>query len=573
MIDRTKRFLGRGKSTRQGFHRSVSFRASMIMIIIAAGMACSGGRQSGDKNTKDLEYGKFTDFRSTIPEYKELFNLIRVTLTHNQVAFQGKTGLISGFAAGSAYPQIWLRDANTIIPASRYFYEIPNLRSWLIEHLAAQKDDGSLEDWLDSRGKTDKNTTETDQETSAVQAAGQISRILGDVWLDEKTNGEAVLSRLEKAMFYVLDHRFDLQHGLITGAHTADWGDVDIEHADQSAIYADERTHWTCDIYDQSMFYEAAKSLAGMFDGRGLEEKARLWEEKAGDIQRNADRWLWQEDKGFYRVHIHLDSLRHDFDEDDMFAMGGNAEAIVSGLASEEKCRRIIESALARQKSFGISTIGGTLLPPYPKKFFQHPMMDDPFEYQNGGQWDWFGGRIVYAMFEHGFSRQAREKLLEIAKKNMANRGLYEWNSPDGTGRGSAFYSGSAGSLAMALFEGYFGLKIAKDSLELEPKLGSDSASLHIYVPASDLFAAYAYQYDGQTGNIVLRYNSNISGWGKIKILIPDEGPGRVSNKKIDKLSVRKDGARIPFVQSESGQDRFITIETDFQNHILEIER
>jgi hypothetical protein len=573
MIDRTKRFLGRGKSTRQGFHRSVSFRASMIMIIIAAGMACSGGRQSGDKNTKDLEYGKFTDFRSTIPEYKELFNLIRVTLTHNQVAFQGKTGLISGFAAGSAYPQIWLRDANTIIPASRYFYEIPYLRSWLIEHLAAQKDDGSLEDWLDSRGKTDKNTTETDQETSAVQAAGQISRILGDVWLDEKTNGEAVLSRLEKAMFYVLDHRFDLQHGLITGAHTADWGDVDIEHADQSAIYADERTHWTCDIYDQSMFYEAAKSLAGMFDGRGLEEKARLWEEKAGDIQRNADRWLWQEDKGFYRVHIHLDSLRHDFDEDDMFAMGGNAEAIVSGLASEEKCRRIIESALARQKSFGISTIGGTLLPPYPKKFFQHPMMDDPFEYQNGGQWDWFGGRIVYAMFEHGFSRQAREKLLEIAKKNMANRGLYEWNSPDGTGRGSAFYSGSAGSLAMALFEGYFGLKIAKDSLELEPKLGSDSASLHIYVPASDLFAAYAYQYDGQTGNIVLRYNSNISGWGKIKILIPDEGPGRVSNKKIDKLSVRKDGARIPFVQSESGQDRFITIETDFQNHILEIER
>jgi hypothetical protein len=573
MIDRTKRFLGRRKSTRQGFHRSVSFRASMIMIIIAAGMACSGGRQSGDKNTKDLEYGKFTDFRSTIPEYKELFNLIRVTLTHNQVAFQGNTGLISGFAAGSAYPQIWLRDGNTIIPASRYFYEIPYLRSWLIEHLAAQKDDGSLEDWLDSRGKTDKNTTETDQETSAVQAAGQISRILGDVWLDEKTNGEAVLSRLEKAMLYVLDHRFDLQHGLITGAHTADWGDVDMEHADQSAIYADEQTHWTCDIYDQSMFYGAAKSLAGMFDGCGLEEKARLWEEKAGAVQRNADRWLWQEDKGFYRVHIHLDSLRHDFDEDEMFAMGGNAEAIVSGLASEEKCRRIIESALARQKSFGISTIGGTLLPPYPKKFFKHLMMDDPFEYQNGGQWDWFGGRVVYAMFEHGFSRQAREKLLEIAKKNMANRGLYEWDSPDGTGRGSAFYSGSAGSLAKALFEGYFGLKIAKDSLEIEPKLGSDSASVHIYIPATGLFAAYAYQYDGQTGNIVLRYNSNFSGRGKIKVLMPDEGPGRVSDKKINKLSVRKDGARIPFVQSVSGQDRFITIETDFQSHLLEIVR
>jgi len=543
------------------------------MIIIAAGIACSGGPQPVDKNIKDLEYGKFTDFRSTIPEYKELFNLIRATLSHNQVTFQGKTGPISGFAAGSAYPQIWLRDANTIIPASRYFYDIPYLRSWLVEHLAAQKDDGSLEDWLDSRGKTDKNTTETDQETSAVQAAGQISRVLGDSWLEEKTNGEAILSRLEKAMLYVLDHRFDGQRGLVTGAHTADWGDVDMEHADQNAIYADSRTHWTCDIYDQSMFYGAARSLAGMFDGRGLKEKARLWEEKAGSIQKNTDRWLWQEDKGFYRVHIHLDSLRHDFDEDGMFAMGGNAEAILSELASEEKCRRIIESALARQKSFGISTIGGTLLPPYPKKFFKHPMMDDPYEYQNGGQWDWFGGRIVYAMFEHGFSGQAREKLLEIAKKDVANRGLYEWDSPEGTGRGSAFYSGSAGSLAKALFEGYFGLKISKESLELEPKLGSDSAAVHIYIPASDLFAAYAYQYDRKNGNIVLRYNSNISGKGKVKVLIPDEGPGRVSDKKIGKLSVRRDGARIPFAQSESGKDRFVTIETDFKNHVLEIER
>jgi glycogen debranching enzyme len=373
-------------------------------------------------------------------------------------------------------------------------------------------------------------------------------------------------------MLYVLDHRFDRQRGLVTGAHTADWGDVDTEDADQNAIYADSRTHWTCDIYDQSMFFGAAKSLAGMFDGRGLKEKARLWEEKAGSIQRNTDRWLWQEDKGFYRVHIHLDSLRHDFDEADIFAMGGNAESILSGLASEEKCRRIIESALARQKSFGISTIGGTLLPPYPKKFFKHPMMDDPYEYQNGGQWDWFGGRIVYAMFEHGFSRQAREKLLEIAKKDVANRGLYEWDSPDGTGRGSAFYSGSAGSLVKALFEGYFGLKIAKDSLGLEPKLGSDSASVHVYIPASDLFAAYVYQFDRMKNKLVFRYNSNIPGPGKIKILIPRIEAGANIPGKFQKLRVKRDGLKIPFVQSESGQDRFVVIVTDFKNHVLEIE-
>jgi hypothetical protein len=32
-------------------------------------------------------------------------------------------------------------------------------------------------------------------------------------------------------------------------------------------------------------------------------------------------------------------------------------------------------------------------------------------------------------------------------------------------------------------------------------------------------------------------------------------------------------GLKIPFAQSEAGQDRFVVIETDFKNHVLEIER
>jgi len=63
---------------------------------------------------------------------------------------------------------------------------------------------------------------------------------------------------------------------------------------------------------------------------------------------------------------------------------------ILSGLADENKTRRIIKVALERQKIFNVSTISGTLLPYYPKGFFKHPMIDDFYEYQNGGQWDWF---------------------------------------------------------------------------------------------------------------------------------------------------------------------------------------
>ena len=47
-------------------------------------------------------------------------------------------------------------------------------------------------------------------------------------------------------------------------------------------------------------------------------------------------------------------------------------------------------------------------------------------------------------MFEHGFSAVARDKLLELSRKNIANGGLFEWDAPDGSGRGSPFYACSA---------------------------------------------------------------------------------------------------------------------------------
>lgn len=523
------------------------------------------------EKTNELAFGTYTDFRSSAKEFQELFKLIRLTLRQNAVSFQGKTGTVQGFAAGTAYPQIWLRDASTIIPASRFLYETPFLRSWLEEHLAFQKDDGSLEDWIDSRGKSDKNTTETDQETSAVHAAAQITQIAGPSWLERKIRGETVLSRLEKALESVLRQRFDKAHGLITGAHTADWGDVDIEDPDQNAIYVDQKTHWTCDIYDQSQFCGAAEDLSWMLSACGRPDRSKFWKEQASLVRKNAERWLWQNDKGFYRVHVHLDSLRHDFDEDTMFAMGGNAEAILSGLAAEDRCRRIIETALAKQKEFSMSTISGSLLPPYPKGFFKHPMMDQPFEYQNGGQWDWFGGKIVYAMFEHGFSRVAKDKLLEIARKNIANKGLYEWDSPAGQGRGSAFYSGSAGSLAKALFEGYFGFKIAKDSLSLEPKLGEDRAAAHVYVPVSGLFAAYDYQWDGKKKAVTFRYNSNVKNSGTVKILVPWLSGKSASRENFKNFDVRKDGKKTPFQIALLNRDAFIIVETDFRDHVLEI--
>jgi hypothetical protein len=530
-----------------------------------------------DKFGLSLEAGPYTKIDSGVPEFNALMKLIRVTLKHNEVSFKGRTGRVDGFSAGAGYPQIWVRDANTVIPASRYFYPAPYLHSWLDELLSHQKPDGSLPDWFDSRSLTDKNTVETDQEASAVQAGRQVYELLGTEWSDREIQGVQTRERMERALEYVLKDRFDAVHGLIKGAHTADWGDVEMEDADQSAIYAGETTRWTADIYDQSMFYQAANDLAHEFETSGPKDKAGLWRDRAEAVRRNATKWLWQEDKGFYRVHVHAGPWRHDLDEDAMFAMGGNAQAMISGLAGgpgDDKRRRIIEQALARQSEFGVSTISGSFLPPYPAGFFKHPALDEAYEYQNGGQWDWFGGRFVLAMFQSGFAREAREKLLEIARKDIVNGGLYEWDTKDGAGRGSDFYSGSAGSLARALVEGYFGIRISKHGLEISPRLGLDNAKVHIHLPSAGRFVAYDYRVDDAARTIRLEIACDAETGPIISILNPWAPPGSSHDSKTRPgIEVRVDGKKVPFRVERLGRDEYIrpdALATRFKKGVVE---
>ena len=511
-----------------------------------------------------------TTFHSSQQEMDNILKIIRLTLKQNEVSFAGKTGKISGFAPGVDYPQIWLRDANTILSASRYFYDRSFLASWLEEHLVFQEENGSLEDWIDSRGESDKNTTETDQESSAVQAAFQIFNLLGPRWLEKPIDGIRIIDRLDTALEFVCESRWNEKFGLIIGAHTADWGDVDLVDSDQKAIYVDDRTHWTADIYDQSMFHEACMNLAEMWDALGEKNRMIFWQDKASAIKRNANKWLWQEDKGFYKVHIHLDSLHHDFEEEDMFAMGGNTVAINSGLADSEKSQRIIQEALTRQEAHDLSTISGTLLPPYPKGLFKHPLLDDPYEYQNGAQWDWFGARLIYAMFQQGVSQTAKEKCLEIIQKNMDNRGFFEWDNKEGVGLGSDFFAGTAGCMGKAIIEGYFGIDLKWDSLSIEPKLGKESGRIYISQPANNLFVEYDYGFDENANKITLSFNSNFPKKGTIRVLNPwflDVNEKTQNNL----IEIFLDGRKVSFRKERNNQDEFLVIQSDFTKHEVEI--
>jgi hypothetical protein len=168
-------------------------------------------------------------------------------------------------------------------------------------------------------------------------------------------------------------------------------------------------------------------------------------------------------------------------------------------------------------------------------------------------------------MFHNGFSKQAKEKLHQIISKNMTNRGFFEWDDRQGTGRGSDFFCGSAGSLSQAVFEGYLGINMTRDGLRLEPRLIKDNCRVHVYIPASDSFVAYEYRYSSEKDRVTLAFNSNIKNKGQIRILSPWDQPAS--------LTVRLDSQSIPYALSRINHDTYIVIVTDFNSHRLEVQK
>src|SRR5258706_15974737 len=96
------------------------------------------------------------------------------------------------------------------------------------------------------------------------------------------------------------------------------------------------------------------------------------------------------------------------------------------------------EVADGGQLEFGLSTVAGVLLPPYPQGFFKHPAVREEYYYQNGGQWDWFGARFLLAELGRGWSARGYGKLVGIGNKAGTKKGLYAWHTREGQGMGNS---------------------------------------------------------------------------------------------------------------------------------------
>lgn len=382
----------------------------------------------------------------------------------------------TGFNAGDSYGEVWIRDYNTFIELSAAVFEEEVLKENLLVFFKLQNNDGNIVDGFIPREKMSengynyihselepryvghKNTVETDQESSLVQAVYKYIKASGDKSiLDERIGDKTISKRLEWAMQFLMENRYNERYGLLWGATTADWGDVQPEHS--WGVYIDENTHRAIDIYDNAMMIIALDNLMEL-----LPDAKTKWQPIRNDIATKARQHLWDEQTHKFIPHIYLEDspFPDDFNEDEIYYFGGTTVAIQAGLLSKDEIRKSLEQMVERVDKADAASIGLTLYPPYPEGFFKNPIMNPEYSYQNGGDWSWFGGRLIQQLVKHGFLEEAYKQLLPMTERVMKNDGFYEWYSINNEPRGSGTFRGSAGVL-------YKAIGMLEDSLQHNP--------------------------------------------------------------------------------------------------------
>lgn len=368
-----------------------------------------------------------------------------------------------GLNAGDGYGEVWIRDFNTFIELALDTVPAEQIKENLMVFFKLQGVDGNIQDGfipkqhaqggyeyfysaLDTMHAGHKNTVETDQETSLIQAVYKYVKKTGNkAILQEKVGGETVLTRMKKAVYYLLDHRYSYRYGLIWGATTADWGDVQPEH--DWGVYLTSDTHYAIDVYDNAMFVIALDNLMELEPGF----KSELLPVRE-QIAKNIRKYLWDAKNQKFIPHIYLNGspFPASWDENQVYYHGGTAVAIEAGLLSKEEIKISLGKMVANVKASGAATIGLTLYPPYPQGFFKGKGMY-PYGYQNGGDWTWFGGRMIQQLIRYGFWNEAYTHILPMVDRVKVNNGFFEWYTEKNEPKGSGTFRGEAGVLYTAI--------------------------------------------------------------------------------------------------------------------------
>lgn len=407
----------------------------------------------------------FLSCTTTNPQQQLAETILNDTTLH-QVDSMARSIISQGFNAGSGYSQIWARDMNTFIEVACEETNQTDIRNAILLFFALQQPNDEMIDgyvlkpdftWYDNHpyyadAAPDhvgfKNTVETDQESSLIQIVGKYIRKTGDTSiLREDVAGRTVLERMDDMVDYLMRERYSEQYGLLFGAMTADWGDV--QPNDDFGCDMNELSSRAIDVYDNAMFLIALDYLQEMTDDASLLKK---WKGIREQIAQNVRKHLWDAERKKFIPHLYIDPspIPAGFDENQIHYHGGTAVAIEAGLLSKEEIAVVNAQMLENVRLSGMPSIGLTLYPTYPEGFFRGGMAK-PYVYQNGGDWTWFGGRMVQQLVANGFVEEAYDEIRPMIDRVIKNQGFFEWYGMGGVPSGSGHFKGSAGVLAKAI--------------------------------------------------------------------------------------------------------------------------
>ncbi len=542
-----------------------------MLTLTALGAAAPAAAASPDA---DLAYGKDVHWElDGVPELAALEGTVRSVLSDDHIQYHASDGqLIDGFFPGSTYISsqgpgqltfsLYIRDTATILPMARYYYPRDALRTSVEEFARLQYPDGSISATIGPDLQVDKATVTSDEETSFVLSASAVYSATADTsWLTQQIAGQSMLERLNRAMSWILTARLDPATGLVKRGHTTDWGDVKIE-TDGDPTHMQPGDQWTVSIYDQAIAYAALQALADMNDAVGHHPDAQHWRDTAQQLRGQTNASLWQPDRGFYRIHLHLqpDVIHHDFDEGRIVAIG-NAAAVYYGLADGDRVSAILTALERTRVAAGAAKVGLSLDPPY-TGWLDGEMA--PHVYQNGALWDWWAGRQITGEFQAGYQSLARKHLFDLARDWATHPGIvHEWESPwaerDGVEPG---YAGAAAVVGQAVVEGLFGITMHGKYVDLAPRLGERSGKIRVYQPVSDLYAAYRYQWT--PSRVSLAYGSNTPNALGVRVPVPWS----------DRTIVRLDGKDAPVTTVDKlGEDTDLFLIAPNGTHVIDLLR
>ncbi|MCK5102352.1 MAG: hypothetical protein KAR17_06040, partial [Cyclobacteriaceae bacterium] len=316
-------------------------------------------------------------------------DLNEMVLKNEGFAFVKKKALEvvkTGFNAGDGYGEVWIRDYNTFIELACKVYPTSEITENLLVFFRMQGDDGNIIDGFIPKSKVQeggydyiysdlepryaghKNTVETDQEASLVQAVYKYVKKTGNTdFLNQQVGGHSIKERLEQSLDFLMNHRYNKTFGLIWGATTADWGDVQPEH--DWGVYFTDDTHYAIDIYDNAMFLIAIDNFLEL-----VPEKKEKWQPIHDEIAKNVREHLWDDENQKYIPHVYLDGspFPDDFIENEIYYHGGTAIAIEAGLLSADEIKISLDKMVANVKAIGAGSIGLTMYPAYPEGFYKN---------------------------------------------------------------------------------------------------------------------------------------------------------------------------------------------------------